>query len=56
MNALTMTPRQAFEVSRLLDRTGDGLVYTHDGILTLLIDVYGVGSRTWRSSSTRTAR
>ena len=27
MNALTITPRQAYEVSRLLDRLGHGVVY-----------------------------
>jgi hypothetical protein len=44
MNVLRLTPRQAFEVSRLLDRTGDGIVYAHEGVLTVLVDVYGVGS------------
>ena len=37
MNALTVTPRQAFEVARLLDRTGDWIVYADAGILTVLL-------------------
>lgn len=44
MNQLTITPRQAFEVARLLDRTGDGIVYADDGIVTVLVDVFGAGS------------
>ena len=56
VNALTITPRQAFEVARLLDRTGDGIIYALDGVVTVLVDVFGVGSRTSRWSSTRTAR
>jgi hypothetical protein len=44
MNALTITPRQAWEISRLLDRTGNGIVYAEHGIVTVLIDVFGVGS------------
>ena len=43
LTVLTITPRQAFEVARLLDRTGDGIVYAQDGIVTLLLDVYGTG-------------
>jgi hypothetical protein len=41
---MTITPRQAYEVARLLDRTGDGLVAAHDGVVTVLVDVYGTGS------------
>jgi hypothetical protein len=41
---MTLTPRQAFEVARLLDRTGDGIVYGDAEIVTLLVDVYGTGS------------
>jgi hypothetical protein len=44
MNALTITPRQAFEVARLLDRTGDGIVYGEGEVVTVLLDVYGTGS------------
>jgi hypothetical protein len=44
LSVLTLTPRQAYEVSRLLDRTGDGIVYAHEGVLTLLVDVFGSGS------------
>jgi hypothetical protein len=44
LSALTLTPRQAFEVARLLDRTGDGIVYGDAGIVTVLLDLYGTGS------------
>ena len=44
MNALTITPRQAFEVARLLDRTGDGIVFADAGIVPVLVDMYGTGS------------
>ena len=44
MNALRVSPRQAFEIGRLLDRTGDGIVYAHGEIVTVLVDVYGTGS------------
>jgi hypothetical protein len=42
---LAITPRQAFEVSRLLDRAGNGVVAPGgDGALALLVDVFGTGS------------
>jgi hypothetical protein len=31
-------------VARLLDRTGDGIVYGDAEIVTVLVDVYGTGS------------
>ena len=44
LTVLTITPRQAFEVSRLLDRTGDGVVAAHrDGMVVLLVDARGTG-------------
>jgi len=43
LSALTITHRQAFEVARLLDRTGDGIVYAAEGIVTVLVDIYGSG-------------
>jgi hypothetical protein len=43
MNALTLTPRQAYEVSRLLDRHGHGLVYGGEGVVTVLLDIYRDG-------------
>jgi hypothetical protein len=43
-NALRVTTRQAYEVARLLDRTGDGIVYRDAEIVTVLVDVYGTGS------------
>jgi hypothetical protein len=46
VNVLPVTPRQAFEVARLLDRTGEGIVYGDSGIVTVLVDVYGVGEPT----------
>ena len=42
--ALRVTPPAAFEVAQLLDRTGDGIATAHDGIVTLLADVYRTGS------------
>lgn len=44
LNALTITPRQAYEVARLLDRTGDGIVFADAGIVTVLVDALGSGS------------
>jgi hypothetical protein len=43
LTVLALSARQAFEVARLLDRHGDGILAAEDGIVTLLIDVYGVG-------------
>jgi hypothetical protein len=39
-DVIASTPRLAFEVARLLDRTGDGIVADLDGVLTVLVDVY----------------
>jgi hypothetical protein len=44
VNALRVTPRQLFEASRVLDRSGDGILTVHEGVLTLLVVVFGVGS------------
>jgi hypothetical protein len=43
-DVIASIPRVAFEVARLLDRTGDGIVADLDGVLTVLVDVYGTGS------------